>query len=223
MQQGYIKLHRQIQDSKVWKIKPYSLGQAWVDLLISANHKPGCIWVRGIPIDIHAGQVGHSVKTLAGRWGWSRGKVNRFLQWLESEHQIEHQKTNISTVITITNWSTYQETDSKTDTRRTPDGHQTDTNKNEKNVKNGKKKNKYGEFVLLTPDEHRLLVERFGAVGTAERLEGLNNYIGSKGRRYKSHYHTILAWERNNGQKKQEPVRNHHAKQSEYGVTIAND
>lgn len=109
MHRGYIKLFRKIQDNKVWNRKPYSWGQAWLDLLLSANHKPGLIVVRGIPIKIKPGQVAHSIKTLSVRWGWSHGKVERFLKWLLHEAQIDLQKNNISTVITILNWSEYQE------------------------------------------------------------------------------------------------------------------
>ena len=57
-------------------------------------------------------------------------------------------------------------------------------------------KNRFLDFVLLTPKEHELLVAVFGEAGTKERIENLNSYLGSKGDKYKSHYHTILNWER---------------------------
>ena len=73
----------------------------------------------------------------------------------------------------------------------------TDTiNKNDKKLIN---KYIYMDFVLLNDDEYQKLVKRFGEEGTQERIERLNNYIGSKGDKYKSHYHTILVWERGNG------------------------
>lgn len=53
---------------------------------------------------------------------------------------------------------------------------------------------KYLDFVYLKAEEHAKLTERFGAAGVAEKIEKLNNYIGSKGVKYKSHYHTILNW-----------------------------
>ena len=55
-------------------------------------------------------------------------------------------------------------------------------------------KEKFSEFVLLKKEEHEKLVERLGEEGTQKMIERLNNYIGSSGRRYKSHYHTILQW-----------------------------
>lgn len=64
-------------------------------------------------------------------------------------------------------------------------------------------KSRFGDFVLLTEDEHRKLIERFGKQGAAERVENMNERIGAKGYRYKSHYHALLSWERSNGKKSQ--------------------
>lgn len=59
----------------------------------------------------------------------------------------------------------------------------------------------YGRFenVNLTIREHDELEKRFGENGFTDRLEALSEYMASKGKRYKSHYATILAWERKNG------------------------
>lgn len=136
MAQGYIKLYRALMDNRLWTDEPFTRGQAWVDLLMLANHKPGYFRVRGNRIDVKRGQVGWSVQRLAKRWGWSRGKAQRFLNELEIDQQIEQQKNTLSSLITITNYELYQgETDSRQNSRRTADGQQTDTNKNEKNEK----------------------------------------------------------------------------------------
>jgi predicted phage replisome organizer len=63
--------------------------------------------------------------------------------------------------------------------------------------RNVTKKTKYLEFVLLTDDEHNKLKEKFNS-RLPNLIENLNNYIGSTGKKYKSHYHTILSWERKN-------------------------
>ena len=39
MAEGWIKLHRSIQDSWLWKKYPFSEGQAWIDLLMLANYE----------------------------------------------------------------------------------------------------------------------------------------------------------------------------------------
>jgi hypothetical protein len=58
------------------------------------------------------------------------------------------------------------------------------------------KKIKFLDFVYLTKEEYLKLVNRLGKNKTDELIESLNNYIGSKGKRYKSHYFTILNWHR---------------------------
>lgn len=59
-----------------------------------------------------------------------------------------------------------------------------------------KKKEYLFDNILLTEEEYQKLVERFGEVGTKDRLEALSLYKRSKGKRYKDDYATVLAWER---------------------------
>ncbi len=56
-------------------------------------------------------------------------------------------------------------------------------------------KEKFGEFgnVLLSADELQKLKSKFGAE-TESYIERLSSYIASSGKRYKSHYATILSW-----------------------------
>ena len=58
-------------------------------------------------------------------------------------------------------------------------------------------KKKYLDFVLLTDEEYNKLKEKFNSK-LDYHIENLNNYIGSTGKKYKSHYHTILSWNRKN-------------------------
>jgi len=58
------------------------------------------------------------------------------------------------------------------------------------------RKKKFGEFVFLTDEEYGKLVETDGKEFTDACIERLDNYIGSKGKKYKSHYRTILSWVR---------------------------
>lgn len=62
-------------------------------------------------------------------------------------------------------------------------------------------KRKFGEFsnIHLTPEEHKKLIEKFGENDTADKIENLSRYIASKGKKYKSHYATILNWSRMDG------------------------
>jgi hypothetical protein len=59
-------------------------------------------------------------------------------------------------------------------------------------------KQKFGEHgnVLLTVSEQTKLIEKFGEQGAAHRIRDADLYIGSTGKKYESHYLTILNWER---------------------------
>ncbi len=60
-------------------------------------------------------------------------------------------------------------------------------------------KDKYMEFVFLTLEEHTKLKNLFGTEAILkEKISALNDYVGSTGKTYKSHYHTLLSWDRRN-------------------------
>lgn len=60
------------------------------------------------------------------------------------------------------------------------------------NIKDIKKK--YLDKVFLYDNEYDKLLTQYGKEITETYIKRLNNYICSKGVRYKSHYHTILNW-----------------------------
>ncbi len=66
-------------------------------------------------------------------------------------------------------------------------------------------KHKYGEFknVLLTDDELEKLKEKLPKE-YLNKIDDLSYYIGSTGKIYKSHYRTILTFDRRDNQKKEE-------------------
>jgi hypothetical protein len=151
MHRGYIKLWRRLKDSDIWTKEKFTRGQAWVDLLMLANHKDGFIRKRNIRIDLKRGDLGWSERELADRWKWSRDKVRRFLNELCSENesklipQTAPQNKNITSCYHVSNYSLYQDgqtTDCTTDdtTDRPQTDRKQDQNKNVKNDKNDKEK-----------------------------------------------------------------------------------
>ncbi|MDP3052269.1 MAG: hypothetical protein Q8N42_02055 [bacterium] len=66
---------------------------------------------------------------------------------------------------------------------------------NEKAVTKEQKLYGVGNNVHLTDPEYQKLIAEFGEAGTLDRINNLSTYIGSKGKKYKSHYLTILHWE----------------------------
>ena len=55
-------------------------------------------------------------------------------------------------------------------------------------------KKQFFTYVWLEPAQYDKLVTQFGEEDARARILALNNYIGAKGNKYKSHYHTIMMW-----------------------------
>ena len=157
--QGWIKLHRKIQENEIWMDEePFDRRSAFIDLLLMANHKDKKVIFNGQVIEIEAGQRITSIRNLSERWRWSVKKVVRFLDMLEMLEIIERKSDRQKTLITIVNYGFYQGmgntndyTDDHTEeTQRKHEGnteetptttqrkHQRPTNKNDKNDKNDK-------------------------------------------------------------------------------------
>lgn len=138
--EGWIKLHRGLLDNDLWRSEPFSRGQAWVDLLLLANHKESFFYKRGNKVIVKRGEVARSSVELSDRWRWSRTKINKFLKDLEKEQQIVIHKSTVTQLITIVNYDIYQEKEQQTEqqknNRKTAKEQQKDTYKNDKKEKN---------------------------------------------------------------------------------------
>ena len=101
MANGWVPVHRDLPECAAWGDEKFTKGQAWVDLLFLASYSKRTIYKRGVAIHLEPGQIAISEAELSVRWKWSRNKVRRFLGGLKTEQQIEQQKNNISSVITM--------------------------------------------------------------------------------------------------------------------------
>lgn len=144
---GWIKIYRKLCENKLWLSEPFTRAQAWMDLLIAANHDGSSFFIRGHEVRVNRGQIGWSEITLATRWKWSRAKVRRFMAWLETEQQIVQQKSNLTSIVTIVNYDKYQGVDNdvdetksiqQKDSRRYNKRYTYKNDKNDKNTDNGK-------------------------------------------------------------------------------------
>ena len=109
MERGYIKLYRSLKDSKMWYSERFTKSQAWVDMLMRANHKDGEMFYNYNKYPIPSGSFVTSQRKLSQDWKWSISVVNEFLRYLsEVEHQIEHKTEHQFTHIYIVNWAKYQ-------------------------------------------------------------------------------------------------------------------
>jgi hypothetical protein len=101
---------------RILKPAEYSRGEAWAWLIEAAAYQPTEIVVAGELVRLRRGQLTHSIRHMAKEWGWSIGRVQRFMALLSQESMIDTSSDTRSTVITICNYGKYQFSPSGSDT-----------------------------------------------------------------------------------------------------------
>lgn len=145
--QGWIKLHRQIQDHWLYQEnRKFSKYEAWLDLLMMVNHEDKKVVIGSEVIEVKRGQRITSIRKMCDKWGWSNTKVTQFLILLQNEGMIHLISDNKKSLISINNYDFYQSNEDKkaTQNRHGNDEKQTQkhTNKNDKELKNEKEEKK---------------------------------------------------------------------------------
>ena len=105
---GWVKLNRSLLDHAIWKPERFTKGQAWVDLIMLANYKPGFFMVRGNVVNVERGQVGWSQRNLSKRWQWHTKTTKSFISSLEKQGMLTLQTTPLTSIITICNYDEFQ-------------------------------------------------------------------------------------------------------------------
>lgn len=162
MKKGWVPVERQIQEHWLWKDKPFSQGQAWIDLIMLANYEDKKMPYKGKIITCERGTVSLSISYLANRWGWSRDKTRRFLKLLESDGMVTVKATTHRTTITIENYSIYNDVPTtkqqQTDSKPTASRQQADTTNNINNI--NKLTNIYNDDPKLDAAIHEFIAFR---------------------------------------------------------------
>ena len=114
--QGWIKAYRKLAENPLWLEKPFSKGQAFMDLLFMANREPATLIYGNTVIKLERGQLHTSEIKLMDRWGWSKKKVRAYLLLLKSLDMATAQGTAKGTTITVENYSVYQDCGTAQDT-----------------------------------------------------------------------------------------------------------
>lgn len=187
---GFIFLHRKVQDNWLWLSEPFSKAQAWIDLLLSANHKDGSFFLRGIKIEVKRGRLARGEELLAFRWKWSKGKVRGFLRLLENEQQIKLHRSNKINIIEILNYNSYQKVTDRVNDKKTAERQQKDPNNNNNNDNNDDNNienqferiyrlfNKGKKLKVIPFDRLKTKFENCLKTTTFEELEkNVNNYL----------------------------------------------
>ena len=215
MQEGWIKLNRQITEHWLWKETPFTYGLAWVDLLLLANWEDKKMPYKGEIILCKRGDVNLSFLSLAKRWGWSRWKVKNFIDLLVSDEMVVVNATTHRTTITIVNYDKFQflpTTDCTTDhtTDRQQTIQQADITKKDKNIKKDKNNN-VCHFVPPTLEEVKAYCQERENSVDAERFVDFYTSKGWKvgNQPMKDWKAAIRTWERKEKEGKPKNFQQH--------------
>lgn len=94
---------------------------AWSWLVLHAVWRPTRHDVAGRMIMLERGQLCVSVRLLAEQWGWTKTSTERFLTRLRDEEMIRTDAGTGRMIITICNYSKYQDDSAATGTPETPE------------------------------------------------------------------------------------------------------
>ncbi|WP_338912757.1 hypothetical protein WHY20_04265 [Clostridium perfringens] len=154
--EGWLKLYRSIQNHWLWEDKPFSRGQAFIDLLLMANHKDNKILFNGELIEVKRGSRITSLRQLSEAWGWSTKKTKKFLELLEKDNMITVKSDNKKTLVTIENYGVYQEVGNTEETQEKHQGNSEETQrKNKRNSKEIQKKTNKNDKERYKNDKER--------------------------------------------------------------------
>lgn len=104
---GWIKLHRKLLKSACASDPEYLA--VWINILLMASHEEKELIVNGSKIRIKPGSFVTSRPKMVAQCGVERSKLERILNYLKSEQQIEQQNLVSCRLISITNWYQYQD------------------------------------------------------------------------------------------------------------------
>lgn len=107
--EGWIKLYRKLSEKGFYK-KDSEKVHLWVHLMIRATHEGREEMLGGKPVFCKPGQFTTGRNQLEKETGINRSKIERILDYFEKiEQQIEQQKTTTNRLISINNWTEYQQ------------------------------------------------------------------------------------------------------------------
>lgn len=217
MTKGFIKLHRKIQDHWIYQEeRQFSRYEAWIDLLMMANHKQTKVLLGNELVQVQRGQVITSEAKLMKKWNWGKSRLRTFLEILENENMITKKSDRKKTTITIENYSIYHdkevETEPQSDYEQTANRPSSDTIKNVKNVNNiddednaREEKTENDALVLFDRYIHPIseyikqqLLSWIDDLGEEIVCEAIKQGAESNAKSYKYINKILLEWNKNN-------------------------
>jgi len=172
---GWVKIHRKIMDKGYYKHSAYV--HLWLHLLLLANHKEAEFMWNGKIEKTKSGQFITGRINMSQDTGIPQSTIEDILKVFENDGQIRQQKTTKFRLITILNWSSYQQSDNKATTEQ----QQSDTNKNNNNNKKilgGEDTKEFNRILSLFNGVNPMFENLFGNTTERKALKDLIDKFG---------------------------------------------
>lgn len=109
--EGWIKLHRSLLTDELWKDCNANQKVILITLLLMANHKPNKWIFGGEEYSVKEGEFITSLKSISEHSGCTVQVVRTALLKFEKHHFLTSKVTNKNRLISIVNWTKYQQMD----------------------------------------------------------------------------------------------------------------
>ena len=106
---GWIKLYNQTLESDFWcDPEPFSIRDAFVHVLLSANWREGVSRKNGHIVSIKRGQFLTSIRSLAETFHWDKKRVSRWLRLMQKHEMLKSESMKWGTLLTVVNYDKFQ-------------------------------------------------------------------------------------------------------------------
>ena len=122
---GWIRLDRAIQDNFLWQ-EPEAL-KLWLYLLMAASLTDKATAFNGKMLTIKRGQLVFGLNAASARLNISVRRLRKYLDWFSADDMIDKRVTNKFSIISITNYSQYQDTGKQQSSKSQATAKQTST------------------------------------------------------------------------------------------------
>lgn len=112
----FYRIYRKSEEDELYFDEPFTKWQAWTDLIALALSRDTYLSFRNVSIPGKRGCVYKSQQELATRWKWSKGKVIRFIRYLQCVGKVTVVKLKVINCIAITKYDIYQPEENPTQT-----------------------------------------------------------------------------------------------------------
>lgn len=136
MAQGWVCVHRQLLDNPIFKND--KMFRVFMFCLLRAQHTAGDQLVGDSVVHLEAGQLATGRIAISDKTGLSQQNVRTAISKLEKLGILTIKPTTKYSVITMTNWDKYQQTNQQTTNKQPTSNQQVTTSNNDNNGNNEK-------------------------------------------------------------------------------------